>query len=58
LIKFFFKKEGGSLTAGQNVIVDGALHSRKNNLGELVEVDITHKGIPVLLDQGGELKQV
>jgi hypothetical protein len=38
--------------------VDGALHSRKNNLGELVEVDITHKGIPVLLDQGGELKQV
>lgn len=58
LDQVLLKKEGGSLTAGQNVIVDGALHSRKNNLGELVEVDITHKGIPVLLDQGGELKQV
>ncbi len=44
-------QQGGKM----NLIVDGALHARKNNM-ELE--DITHKGVPVIsYEEGGEITQ-
>lgn len=42
-------KQGGQM----NVIPDGALHARKNNMELAKEGEITHKGIPVV-DNNGE----
>lgn len=48
--------DGGKM----NVIVEGALHSRKNNLQDLEDLeDVTKKGIPVITyEEGGEVVQV
>lgn len=48
-------KEGGVIT--QNVIPDGAFHSRKNNLPEEIAKHVTPKGIPVISKEGGEIVQ-
>lgn len=46
--------EGGQM----NVIPDGALHARKNNLPEEISKDVTNKGIPVVTyDEDGGLIQ-
>ena len=42
-------KQGGQM----NLIPDGALHARKNNMELAKEGEVTHKGIPVV-DQEGE----
>jgi hypothetical protein len=42
-------KEGGQM----NVIPEGALHARKNNMELAEEGEVTHKGIPVV-DNDGE----
>ena len=39
-----------------NVIPDGALHARKHNIPGM-EGQITSKGIPVILEEGGEITQ-
>ena len=47
--------EGGKL---QNVIPDGALHARKNNLPDEISEKITNKGIPVVtFEDGGDITQ-
>ena len=46
-------KQGGAI----NVIPDGALHSRKNNLPDEIAEHVTHKGIPVVTEEGGKLQQ-
>lgn len=46
-------KKGGPM----NVIPDGALHARKNNLPDDIAGDVTHKGIPVITKEEGEIKQ-
>lgn len=52
-----FLKDGGTI----NVIPEGALHARKNNLGEInpeLEGNITKKGIPVISkDENGNIIQ-
>ena len=51
-IKKLYQKfqQGGQM----NVIPEGALHSRKNNL----DIDVTPKGIPVITkEEGGEIEQ-
>lgn len=49
--------EGGKL----NVIAEGALHARKNNLVEVnadLASEVTHKGVPVVIfNEGGEINQ-
>jgi len=57
------KAKGGTIKksevgTGMNVIPDGALHARKNNLdGDLAKA-VTEKGIPVVsYEEGGEVKQ-
>lgn len=42
-------KQGGAI----NVIPEGALHSRKNNLPDEIAEQVTHKGIPVVTEEGG-----
>ena len=41
-----------------NVIPDGALHARKNNLPDDISEQVTNKGIPVVTyEEGGDIKQ-
>lgn len=50
-------KEGGPI----NVIVDGQLHAHKHDLktyATFKDIDITEKGVPVILQEGGEINQV
>jgi len=62
ILKSFKEDEVQKFQLGgkMNVIVEGALHARKNHLHEVSEdlEDVTHKGIPVVaLEEGGELVQ-
>ena len=63
-------KDGGLLTKADkkevieevveekmNVIPEGAFHSRKNNLPEEIAAHVTHKGIPVITEDGGKIVQ-
>lgn len=47
-------KQGGQM----NVIPEGALHARKNNMELAKEGEITHKGIPVVDKEGGQVAEV
>jgi hypothetical protein len=41
-----------------NVIPDGALHARKNNLPDDISEKVTNKGIPVVTyEDGGDIRQ-
>lgn len=48
-----YNKEGGKFP-DKNIIPDGALHARLHNLNI---PDITKKGIPVILEKGGQIDQ-
>jgi len=49
-------KTGGVIVNPQNVIVDGKLHKELNHMEDVVDENITRKGIPVLIrEEGGEL---
>ena len=63
-------KDGGLLTKADkaevieeiveektNVIPEGAFHSRKNNLPEEIAAHVTHKGIPVITEDGEKIIQ-
>lgn len=55
--KIEMKKDGGPI----NIIVDGQLHAHKHQLKtmqEFKDAQITHKGVPVILEDGGEINQV
>lgn len=55
--EILLKKEGGTIP--KNVIVEGVLHSRKNNMEDVLELDLTKKGVPVVLEEGGNVtKQI
>jgi len=41
-----------------NVIPDGALHARKNNMELAEKGEITHKGIPVIDNNGEQQAEV
>lgn len=41
-----------------NVIPEGALHARKNNMDLAAEGEITHKGIPVVDNEGNQQAEV
>lgn len=47
-------KQGGQM----NVIPDGALHARKNNMELAKEGEVTHKGIPVVDNDGVQQAEV
>ena len=47
-------KQGGQM----NVIPEGALHARKNNMDLAAEGEITHKGIPVVDNEGNQQAEV
>lgn len=47
-------KQGGQM----NVIPDGALHARKNNMELAKEGEVTHKGIPVVDNEGNQQAEV
>ena len=47
-------KQGGQM----NVIPEGALHARKNNMELAKEGEITHKGIPVVDNDGNQQAEV
>ena len=47
-------KEGGQM----NVIPDGALHARKNNMDLAKEGEVTHKGIPVVDNDGNQQAEI
>lgn len=51
-------QNGGVIGIDSNVLPEGALHARKNNLAELNPdlEDATKKGIPVMAAEGGEIK--
>ena len=50
-------QNGGTIGIDTNVLPEGALHARKNNLAELNPdlEDATKKGIPVMSAEGGEV---
>lgn len=50
-------QNGGVVGIDSNVLPEGALHARKNNLSELNPdlEDATKKGIPVMATEGGEI---
>lgn len=55
-------QKGAKLVASKddrqvNVIPEGAFHSRKNNLPNEISEQVTPKGIPVVSEEGGLLKQ-
>lgn len=50
-------KNGGTLEK-TNIIPEGAFHSRKHNLPEEIAEHVTPKGIPIIVKEGGEIKQV
>lgn len=61
--KPFKEQNGGQLEAfkqgGQmNVIPEGALHARKNNMELAKEGEITHKGVPVVDNDGNQQAEV
>lgn len=47
-------KQGGQM----NVIPEGALHARKNNMELAKEGEVTHKGIPVVDNEGNQTAEV
>ena len=47
-------KNGGQM----NVIPEGALHARKNNMELAKEGEVTHKGIPVIDNQGEQQAEI
>ena len=47
-------KQGGQM----NVIPEGALHARKNNMELAKEGEVTHKGIPVVDDKGEQQAEI
>ena len=47
-------KQGGQM----NVIPEGALHARKNNMELANEGEVTHKGIPVVDNQGEQQAEI
>ena len=47
-------KQGGQM----NVIPEGALHARKNNMDLAKEGEVTHKGIPVVDNEGNQTAEV
>ena len=47
-------KQGGQM----NIIPEGALHARKNNMDLAAEGEITHKGIPVVDNEGNQQAEV
>ena len=47
-------KQGGQM----NVIPDGELHARKNNMELAKEGEVTHKGIPVVDNEGNQQAEV
>ena len=47
-------KQGGQM----NVIPEGALHARKNNMELAKEGEVTHKGIPVVDNQGEQQAEI
>lgn len=47
-------KQGGQM----NVIPEGALHARKNNMELAKEGEITHKGIPVVDNEGTQTAEI
>lgn len=49
-------KQGGSVQ--QNIIPEGALHCRKNNMELAKEGEVTHKGIPVVDNEGNQTAEV
>ena len=61
--KPFKMEDGGELSyfkqGGQmNVIPEGALHARKNNMELAKEGEITHKGVPVVDNDGNQQAEV
>ena len=52
--KAVIARKGGKL---QNVIPDGAFHSRKHSLPEEIALEVTSKGIPVITKDGGVIEQ-
>lgn len=50
-------QNGGTIGIDTNILPEGALHARKNNLAELNPdlEDATKKGIPVMAAEGGEV---
>ena len=50
-------QNGGVVGIDSNILPEGALHARKNNLAELNPEleDATKKGIPVMAAEGGEI---
>ena len=50
-------QNGGTIGIDTNILPEGALHARKNNLAELNPdlEDATKKGIPVMAAEGGEI---
>lgn len=51
---------GGLIQSPINVIVDGKLHKELHHMKDLVNTDITTKGIPVItkeMEDGGEIRQ-
>ena len=51
-------QNGGVIGVDSNILPEGALHARKNNLAELNPdlEDATKKGIPVMASEGGEIQ--
>ncbi len=51
-------QNGGIIGVDSNILPEGALHARKNNLAELNPdlEDATKKGIPVMASEGGEIQ--
>lgn len=51
-------QNGGVIGIDTNILPEGALHARKNNLAELNPdlEDATKKGIPVMAAEGGEIQ--
>ena len=47
-------KQGGQM----NVIPEGALHARKNNMDLAKEGEVTHKGIPVIDNDGEQVAEI
>lgn len=52
--KYTLYKQGGQM----NVIPEGALHARKNNMELAKEGGVTHKGIPVVDNEGNQQAEV
>lgn len=51
-------KKGGHLSRQMNVIPEGALHAHKNHMELADEGEITHKGIPVIDNDGNQQAEI